>query len=102
MPQSLYHMATSIPVAFALVFTGCCPRNVLVVRENVEGHIPWEDAVAVIEQADVTSVFQNHQRHVWIKLEDGRTLRTVEPQIDDIIRVIEKAGRRGELQVGTE
>jgi len=54
--------------------------------------LEWYQAVGVIFMGQVTKVLQAHSLDVFITLKDGRTLVTVEPQIDDVLKVIEQCG----------
>jgi len=51
----------------------------------------------------VTKVMQTHDMKVYVTLEDGRTFVTVEPAIDDIIRLIEECGELcQDIKIATE
>ena len=65
--------------------------------------LQWYQAVGVIYLGQVTKVLQDHSLNVYITLKDGRTLVTVEPQIDDILKVIEQCGEIcKDIRVATE
>lgn len=54
--------------------------------------ITWEQAMGLIGTGQVTQVMQSHDLKVYLTLKDGRTLVSVEPVIDDIIRLIQECG----------
>lgn len=57
-----------------------------------EETIAWEMAADLIRNGLVTAVSQTHALDVTLELKDGRYLNTVEPQIDDVFKVIEECG----------
>ena len=54
--------------------------------------VDWETAVAILNSGDVVEIFQTHSLDVRLTLQDGRIIKTVEPNIDDIFRAIEDCG----------
>ena len=52
----------------------------------------WEEAIVILNSGDVESVFQTHSLSVTIMLNDGTTITTQEPMIDDIFTEIDKCG----------
>lgn len=57
-----------------------------------EATIPWEQAADLIRNGLVEAVFQTHALDVTLELKDGRSLTTIEPQIDDVFQVIDECG----------
>ena len=57
-----------------------------------ETTIAWEMAADLIRNGLVEAVFQTHALEVTLVLKDGRTLTTIEPQIDDVFQVIDECG----------
>ncbi len=57
-----------------------------------EETIAWEMAADLIRNGLVTSVFQTHALDVTLELKDGRSLHTIESQIDDVFKVIDQCG----------
>ncbi len=55
--------------------------------------ISWDDAQELIESGEVTAVTQLHSLEVRILLEDGSTVVTQQPAIDDILEVIRDCGQ---------
>lgn len=51
--------------------------------------VMWVQAVAMIMNGEVTQVMQTHELKVYLTLKDGRTLLSIEPEIDEVMRVIE-------------
>jgi hypothetical protein len=54
--------------------------------------IEWEEALDWLYAGQVTRVIQTHSLDVYLTLEDGRNLRTVEPYIDAIFEEIAACG----------
>lgn len=52
----------------------------------------WHQAVAMILYGEVVQVVQTHELKVYLTLKDGRTLLAIEPEIDQVMRVIETCG----------
>jgi hypothetical protein len=62
------------------------------VPPDVPIRLPWTEAEELILNGDVQRVVQTHDRDVTLYLVDGRVVQTVEPEIDDVFRVIERCG----------
>jgi hypothetical protein len=54
--------------------------------------IEWDQAIGTILSGYVTKAVQTHDKNVFITLSDGRTLKTTEPAIDDVIKLIQSCG----------
>jgi len=54
--------------------------------------VMWEQAVSMIMYGEVAQVMQTHELKVYLTLKDGRTLVTVEPEIDEVNRIIKDCG----------
>jgi len=54
----------------------------------------WDQAVSMIMNDEVSQVTQTHDLKVFLTLKDGRTLVTLQPSIDEVIKVIEKCGEK--------
>jgi len=54
--------------------------------------VNWGQALAMIMNGEVTQVMQTHDLEVYLTLKDGRTLRSIEPQIDEVMKVIQSCG----------
>ena len=59
---------------------------------NDGASLNWEQAIGLIFSGEVIKVAQTHDLKVYLTLKDGRTLETVEPAIDEILRMIENCG----------
>jgi hypothetical protein len=63
----------------------------------------WELIKQAIDNCEVESVWQTHDRTVKAELKNGEELIAVEPKIDDIIKVGEAAEPKcGSIIIGTE
>ena len=60
--------------------------------EDETSRIEWEEARELILSGQVEQVVQLHSLEVRLHLEDGRTLVTTEPSIDDVFDVVEECG----------
>jgi hypothetical protein len=54
--------------------------------------VMWHQAVAMILNGEAAQVMQTHDLKVYVTLKDGRTLLAIEPEIDEVMRVIEICG----------
>ena len=54
--------------------------------------VSWQRAVELVNTHKVEQVFQTHALLVALVLKDGATVQTVEPTIDEIIRVVRTCG----------
>ncbi|GAB4163471.1 MAG: hypothetical protein Fur0021_38610 [Candidatus Promineifilaceae bacterium] len=73
--------------AGSLIFQG-----VEMPAEETADQISWEEALSLLNSGEVTAIFQAHSLSVTLTLQDGRTLHTVEPAIDDIFAAVEACG----------
>ena len=55
--------------------------------------VDWETAVEILNTGDVEMVAQLHSLEVFLTLNDGTEIRTVEPIIDAIFEEVEKCGQ---------
>ncbi|MFO0865573.1 MAG: hypothetical protein U0744_13140 [Gemmataceae bacterium] len=62
--------------------------------------IDWNDAKSLILNAPVQSVFQTHNREVTINLANGTRYLTVEPNLDDVIKLIRD--NKKDIPIATE
>jgi len=65
--------------------------------------IGWIQAQALIKNDEVERISQTHDLEVTLFLKDGRALVTMEPAIDEVLRIIEMCGQAcSEIVVATE
>lgn len=65
--------------------------------------ISWPQARSIIENCQATQVMQTHALDVYITLDDGRRVRTVEPGIDEVFSVLNSVqGSCPQIPVATE
>jgi len=65
--------------------------------------LEWEQAIGALFTQQVTKVMQTHDLKVYLTFKDGRTLVTVEPAIDEILKYIETCGDLcKDIKVATE
>lgn len=80
------------------------PPGVLIYPELNDGDvIEWTNVAGLVYTGLVTKVVQTHDLKVYLTLEDGRTLLSTEPAIDDILRIVESCGEMcADIRVATE
>jgi hypothetical protein len=54
--------------------------------------VDWATAVSLLNSGEVVEIFQTHSLDVTLTLADGRVIKTVEPNIDDIFTAVEDCG----------
>jgi hypothetical protein len=54
--------------------------------------VSWEEAQNLIQEGQVAQVTQLHNLTVFLTLDDGSMVQTIEPDIDDVFDVIEQCG----------
>ena len=64
--------------------------------------LAWSEAASLILDGKVKSIFQTHSLDVTLTLLDGRSLTTVEPQIDAVIAIIKQCSKCANLSFATE
>jgi len=83
-------------------FVRSAPKR-LAPKEDGPVWIRWETAVAHIKSGKVMEVYQSHDLDVGLVMEDKRLYRTVEPRIDEAIRVVrEMAPNKDAIRYLTE
>lgn len=92
-----------ILIAISILFTS---NQFVLARTNCsKNFLPWKPAIGVIKSGGVQSIIQFHSRKLLITLKDKEqtVLKTYEPQIDDIFRVVEECGETcQDIAVATE
>ena len=73
-------------------------------EKTTEDKITWEEAVELIRNCQVTTVFQTHSKNVSITLTDETTKSTTEPELDLVLNEASKASEECgfEILAGTE
>jgi len=65
--------------------------------------VDWSQVKAIIFSGQVAQVGQTHDLNVTIILKDGRTFKTVEPAIDDVINLVKSCGELcKDIRIATE
>jgi hypothetical protein len=54
--------------------------------------IPWPEAQSLILSGEVAQIVQGHSLQVKLTLQDGSQVITVEPSIDEVLKVVEQCG----------
>jgi len=63
-------------------------------EKMTEDKITWEEAVELIRNCQVTTVFQTHSKNVSITLTDETTKSTTEPELDLVLNEASKASEK--------
>lgn len=65
--------------------------------------LSWPSAVRLIETCAILSAGQTHSLDITLKLKDGRSVRTVEPNIDELFTIVNRTEAScGRVPVATE
>jgi hypothetical protein len=65
--------------------------------------VAWSQVKDIIFSGQVVKVGQTHDLSVYITLKDGRTFKTVEPAIDDVIKLVKACGTLcQDIRIATE
>jgi len=95
-----------LPILVALVGAACTSAPTAVsgpTAEPTPATIAWPAAEARILAGDAAAVMQAHSLEVIITLKTGRRIHTVEPEIDEVLRVIDRCGEAcRDIVVATE
>lgn len=108
MDKLKYEVAESFPEQVRFKFergmTRDHVRHVLpfILRKNVRWKmdLPWNWVKEEIKSGRVESVFQNHKKKVTLQMKGGYQLETVEPALDDIIKLVRESGK--DIPIATE
>ena len=99
MRHTLFRLGAAL--SFIFLFSSCEEKlDLSQITAGPDGKISWQDAVKVLTYGDVNSVMQTHSGLVRIRMKgDGPTYETQSPQIDEVIRVIERAGKKDKIGI---
>jgi len=65
--------------------------------------VQWSQVEKIVFSGQVVKIGQTHDLNVTITLKDGRTFKTVEPAIDDILKLVQACGDLcKDIKVATE
>ena len=54
--------------------------------------VSWDEAIRILNSGEVEQAFQTHSLDITLILKDGKSIKTKEPHIDDILDEIDKCG----------
>jgi hypothetical protein len=54
--------------------------------------VQWSQVQSIVFSGQVVRIGQTHDLNVYLTLKDGRTLKAVEPAIDDILKLVKACG----------
>lgn len=54
--------------------------------------IPWDRALAIIASGRIDTVYQSHDRSVFLELKDGTGYLTRSPALDDVVFALGECG----------
>lgn len=79
---------------------GIVQRNEDTVRANI---LAWESVIQAVDNCQAVKAFQTHNRAVIVELKGGERLTAIEPELDDIMVLVNAAEARcGRITIGTE
>jgi hypothetical protein len=80
------------------------PYNPYPAHEGAGGNqVSWEEAQAIILEGQVEQIFQFHDLTVIMTLKDGTQIETIEPAIDEVLRIIDRCGDKcADISFATE
>jgi hypothetical protein len=55
--------------------------------------VDWETAIEILNSGHVVGVAQLHDLTVYLEMDDGSQIKTVEPSIDEIFNEVAKCGQ---------
>ena len=65
--------------------------------------IYWGMVMAMIQNGEVAKVVQTHERKLFVTLKDGRSFISWEPNVDDVLMIIQECGEPcKDIAVATE
>jgi hypothetical protein len=65
--------------------------------------VAWSQVKDIFFSGQVVKISQTHDLNVYITLNDGRTFKTVEPAIDDVLKLVQTCGDLcKDIKVATE
>jgi hypothetical protein len=84
-------------------FTSLCLQNKCTVVCPAYAGLSWDDAKSMINNCEVKSIAQQHDRTITLYFNDGQILQVTEPEIDQVIFIASDAeGKCGRIPVATE
>lgn len=88
-------VASVVPaVSFALEGGGDEEPTSTLDQPPVRSDVPWNEALEILNSGHVVMVAQTHSLDVELSLDDGSTVRTKEPGIDEIFNEVTKCGEQ--------
>jgi hypothetical protein len=99
LPAAAAQMAYPSPVAQPLT-----AQSEPVLPELKDGaEVQWSQVKDIVFSGQVVNIGQTHDLNVTITLKDGRMFKTVEPAIDDILKLVQACGDLcKDIKVATE
>jgi hypothetical protein len=84
-------LVAAVAASFVTLCCGSGEDSPVASPTPLSGTIPWDDAVDLIEDCEVTAVMQTHALDVYLTLDDGAEVQTVEPEIDLVLGIAAEA-----------
>ena len=103
MQNAVSRLLVAAGLSLVLMLTSCEEGLDLgSIEVGADNTVSWEDAVKIVTHGKVETVFQKHNLDVSITMTNGTRYRTTEPRIDEVMRVIDAAGKKGKIGIMTE
>ncbi len=66
--------------------------------------VPWPRLSEILryETSTILAVRQTHALAVTLRMKDGRTYRSTEPQLDAVVRLVREVDQAGRILIATE
>ena len=86
------------PAAAALAYPSPVAQSLVAQTDPVYpelkdgAEVAWSQVKDIVYSGQVVKIGQTHDLNVYLTLKDGRTFKTVEPTIDDILKIVQACG----------
>jgi hypothetical protein len=91
-------LGATLPAAAAMAYPSPVAQSLVAQIEPVYpdlkdgADVQWSQVKSIVFSGQVVKIGQTHDLNVYITLKDGRTFKTVEPVIDDILKMVQACG----------
>jgi len=79
-------------LVLAILVLGACNPASDPTAMPCDVEVTWDQAIEILNSGEAVSIEQLHSLEVSFVLENGCSIRTIEPRIDDIFEEVRKCG----------
>ena len=92
--QTYPYPSQMIPYPYPSVNSESAPGSSAVMYPDAKDgdEIYWGMVMGMIQNGEVAKVVQTHERKLFVTLKDGRSFTSWEPNVDDVLMVIQECG----------